>query len=433
VAADEYMNARVPHAVSIPWWRVALMNSIFSLTMPAFISGLQLAASSPADNFLLGLLGGGVLLAAVAGVMGAIGSMTRLSSYMLTRIAFGARGAVLVNLSLAVSLLGWFGVNINLFGVAIIQLLQAYHIGPVPAWPVELAGGVLMTWTTVIGLKAIDRLSLLLTPVLLVVAVMMFAAVLKIGSLQAVLAHCPRTGLSLGDNLSAIVGGSAVGAVITPDLARFVRHWFGSVLGAVITYVLSASAVIVIGGLAGLATGSNDMLKVMVAVGLGAGAFVTMIGGSWIINALNLYSSVLSISTSVPRMRRATITLLCGLGGTVAAFFNILDHFITFLFYLAIVFVPVAGVIVVDVFVMRPDAYHAPDALDGLAPYQWSAIAAWAIGAVVAMLASHGLLTLTRIAALDSILVAAAARLALGWAAGTAAGLRPARPPGKAP
>lgn len=412
--ADEYMNDRVPHAVSIPWWRVALMNSVFSLTLPAFISGLQLAVASPSRNFLIGLAGGGVLLAVIAAVMGAIGSMTRLSSYVLTRIAFGARGAVLVNLSLAVSLLGWFGVNINLFSAAILQLLQAYHIGPVPAWPIDLAAGALMTGTTVIGLKAIDRLALLLTPVLLVVAVMMFQAVLKIGSLQAVLAHSPHAGLSVGENLSAIVGGAAIGAVITPDLTRFVRHWGGAVMSAVITYVLSASAVIAIGGLAGLATGSNDMLKVMVAVGLGGGAFVTMIGGSWIINALNLYSSVLSLSTSAPRMRRSTITLLCGLGGTVAAFFNILDHFVTFLFYLAIMFVPVAGVIAVDIFILRRDAYQAPDALERLPAFQWSAIAAWAVGAAVAVAADHGLLTLTRIAAIDSILVAALARLVLG-------------------
>ena len=413
--SDAYMTAPVPDTVNIAWWRVALMNSIFSLSLPTFIQGLQLAATSTASAFMIGLLAGGVLLAVIAAVMGAIGSITRLSSYMLTKIAFGARGSILVNISLTLSLLGWFGVNINLFSDAIRQLLGAYHLYQGPAWPIQLAGGALMTATTVIGLKAIDRLALLTTPLLLVAAAMMLNAVLHIGSLRVVLAHSPATGLSLGDNMSAIVGGSAIGAVIAPDLTRFVRSWTGSVYGALITYVVTASAITAIGGLAGLATGRADMLQLMIAVGLGAAAFVTVIGGSWIPNALNLYSAVLSLSTSAPRVRRASATLICGIGGTLAAFFNILDHFITFLFYLAIIFVPVAGIVAADIFMVRPGAYGAEASRASIPAFQWPALGAWAIGAAVAVAGSRGWVSLTRIAALDAIVVAALARIVLGW------------------
>ncbi len=412
--ADEYMTSPVPAATNIPWWRVAMMNSIFNLSLPIFIQGQQLAATSTARTFIIGLVAGGVVLGIIGAVTGAIGSMTRLSSYMLSRIAFGTHGAILVNVSVALSLLGWFGVNINLFSDAIRQLLSAYHFYEGPAWPIELFGGALMTATTAIGLKAIDRLALAITPLLLVVAAMMLNSVLHIGSLHTVLERAPASGLSLGDTLSAIVGGSAIGAVIMPDLTRFVRHWSGTMLVSVFTYVVSASVITLIGGLAGLATGQSDMLRLMIGIGLGGAAFVTVIGGSWIPNALNLYSAVLSISTSAPRLKRSLSTLLCGVGGTIAAFFNILDHFITFLFYLAIVFVPVAGVVAADFFVVRPSIYRGPEAAQAAGMYQWSALAAWAIGAVVAIAGSDGLLSLTHIAAIDAIFVAAVARVLFG-------------------
>ena len=57
------------------------------------------------------------MLTIIGCITGSIGARTRLSSYMLVRIAFGDRGASLVNLAFALSLLGWFGVNIDLFGV----------------------------------------------------------------------------------------------------------------------------------------------------------------------------------------------------------------------------------------------------------------------------------------------------------------------------
>ena len=411
---DEYMTVPVPSSANMAWWRIAAMSSIFSLSLPTFISGLELAHASTSRNFMLGSLAGGALLAVIAGSMGAVGSLTRQSSYMLTRIAFGSRGSVLVNVSFALSLIGWFGVNINLFSDAIDRLLGAYAIYEGPAWPIELIGGSLMTATTVIGLRAIDRLSLVLAPLLLVVCALMLLSILHIGSLQAVLSRSPTTGLSLGDVISAVVGVLVVGAVTAPDLTRFLQHWCGAIAAAGVTYVASNTLVTTIGGLAGLATGRADMLTLMIAIGLGWGAFVTVIGGSWIVNALNLYSSVLSIATSAPKARRGLVTLCCGAGGTFAAFFNILDHFVTFLFYLSIIFVPVAGIVVIDILCLRRSAYFADRAAGTLPRYQWSAIASWVLGAGVAIAASEGLVTLTRVAALDAILAGAMARLAIG-------------------
>lgn len=405
--ADEYMMTRVPPEASIAWWRVALMVSIFSLSLPTLVAGVQLAVASSARVFVTGTLAGGAILTIIAGIMGAIGSKTRLSSYMLTRIAFGTRGSVVVNVSLAIALLGWFGVNINLFSDATLHLLRDYGLYHGPVWPIDLGGGTIMTLTTFVGLKAIDRASLLVTPLIIVTLAVMLAAVLTHGSVFTLFARSPLHGMSLGDTISAIVGGSVIGAVISPDLTRFVDGWKSAVGGGIIAYLLCSSIVTVIGGMAALAIGQTDMLGVMMAIGLGAGAFVLVIGGSWIINALNLYSAILSLSVAAPRLRRGLTTLVCGLGGTVIAFYNILDHFLDFLFYLAILFVPVTGIVAVDIWSARPEAYEGEIRE---VSFQWSGLAAWVLGATVAIVGSEGYFSLTHIAVADSILVAALAR-----------------------
>ena len=138
--------------------------------------------------------------------------------------------------------------------------------------------------------------------------------------------------------------------------------------------------------------------------------FAIVIAGSWILNSLNLYSTTLSIEATLPRLPNTPLILALGALGTVAAFFNILDVFLTFLFYLAVVFAPVAGVIAVDYLFVRRPAYHA-ERLSQERSLIPSALFAWAAGAVVALLGASGYLTVTGVAALDAIAVAAIAYL----------------------
>jgi cytosine permease len=127
-----------------------------------------------------------------------------------------------------------------------------------------------------------------------------------------------------------------------------------------------------------------------------------------------LYSAVLSIGVAVPQSRREITTLVAGAAGTLVAFLQILDHFLTFLFYLSIVFVPIASIIIVDFFLLRPAAYTGA-AINSIKAVETAALIAWAGGACVAVLGSVGVLRLTGIAAVDAMLVSALAYGVLRW------------------
>ena len=386
---------------------MALVAAMVAFSLPTFLTGLEVAVVSAPKNTADILLAGAIILTILGSLTGGIGARTRLSSYMLNRVAFGRRGAALVNLAFALSLLGWFGVNIDLFSGAVLRLSEDLFQWSIPSWPVELFAGVVMTVTTVFGFRAINLLSTLLVPVLVMVTVQLISGSLRVAPLEELMARVPAEEISFGNGVSSVVGAVIVGAVILPDITRFIRHWRGAIYAVIITYFFIDLVVTGAGALAATALKDDDLLNIMITLGIGWAAFAIVIFGSWVLNSLNLYSTMLSVESTVPELNNRLLILVTGALGTFAAFFNILDYFLDFLFYLAVVFVPVSGVIAVDYLLLRREAYHERREAMEVA-LRKSAVAAWALGACIALMGSWEWVSLSGIAAIDAMLVAAA-------------------------
>ena len=408
VESEEFATEPVPHEKTVGWVRVGLISAMVAFSLPTFVTGAEIFLATENARALPSILIGCGLLTVIASISGSIGTRTHLSSYMLARVAFGTRGAALVNIAFAISLLGWFGVNIDLFSGAILRLLSDTMGVTASPWIVELFAGVAMTITTIYGFKAINMLSTILVPVMMVVTVLLVSNALEVRSFAETLALKQASKISFGDAISSVVGGVIIGAVILPDITRFIRHWRGAVYTALLSYLVVQSIVMIAGGLAADALSNNDLLDVMIVMGLGWAAFVVIIAGSWVLNSLNLYSTTLSVEATFPKIENRLLIVVLGAFGTIAAFLNILDYFLTFLFYLAIVFVPVAGVIAVDYFYARRSAYHEK-LRTAERSVSWIALIAWTAGAIVALLGSQSIIRLSGIAALDAMLVSALA------------------------
>ena len=403
----EFTTSPVPPERRVAWWRVGLISAMVAFSLPTFITGIEVSQSLFSGEALLAILCGNLILTVIASVSGSIGSRTHLSSYMLVRSAFGDRGAAFVNVAFAVSLLGWFGVNIDLFSGAVERLLDESFGTTVPIWLIELGAGVVMTVTTVYGFRAINALSLVLVPVLMVVTALLLNAVADANSEARTYSfEQVPVELTFGDAVSSVVGGVIVGAVILPDITRFIRHWPGAIYTAFLSYLIVGTIVMGTGAVAATALERDDLLEMMLMVGIGWGAFAIVIFGSWVLNSLNLYSAMLSVEATWPALNNRILVIVLGALGTGAAFMNILDAFLTFLFYLAIVFVPVAGVVAVDYLFTRRSAYHE-EREARQEDLRLTALGSWVAGAVVALLGAEGIVTLSGVAALDAMIVAA--------------------------
>ena len=412
---DEFSTHAVPTDARVASFRVAAVASMVSFSLPTFIAGIEVSSGVGPDLTLAAILGGALVIFLIGWLMGSIGARTGFNSYLLVRLAFGDAGARIVNLAFSISLLGWFGINLNLFGLAIAGLSdELFGIIP-PELLVTIVASLLITVTTIIGFRAINLVSTLMIPVLAFVAM---ALLVTATSQTAPVVAASQGEMSLGDGISAIVGSIVIGSIIMPDITRFLRTSGGALLTSGTSYMIAQPFVMWVAASAAMVLGTEDIISIMLTLGLGLGAFIIIIAGSWVLNALNLYSAVLGVTASFPRLSARAVTVVLGVIGVTAGLMNILDSFVTFLFYLSVVFIPVAGVIIVDHFIARPEAYRVTEVEDNQPLNRWGLLA-WFMGAAIALAASEGFIgSVTRVAALDAMLTTAvlywiAARL--GW------------------
>ncbi|GGX73118.1 cytosine permease [Litorimonas cladophorae] len=412
---SEFAAVTITESQLVPWPRVAAVGAMVAFSLPTFVTGLEVGAGLSPMNTVWALLWGSIIIVIIGATMGVIGAKSRMSSYLLVRIAFGDVGAGLVNIAFAVSLLGWFGVNINLFMDAVAGLGRDVWGIELPPIGLAIFASFCMTLTTLIGFKAINLLASLLVPVLAVVTVLLAKFALSTQTLSEVFAAEKAEALTVGEGISAIVGAIIIGAIILPDITRFLKHWSGAIYTAIISYIIVQMAVMGAAALAGATSGKDDVLEIMLDLNLGIGAFIIVIAGSWVLNSLNLYSAVLGMKATFPKLKTVLLTIALGVIGVAAALMNILDNFIIFLFYLSVIFIPVAGVLMIDGLLIRPKAYRI-ETLENNRSLNWKGFVAWAVGAAIAILASEGITQpLSKIAAIDAVLLSAIIYIALAW------------------
>jgi len=412
---NEFDAVAVDESKLTAWPRVAAVAAMVAFSLPTFITGLEVSQGLTLANTIWALVWGSVIVFLVGAATGVIGAKSRMSSYLLVRVAFGNVGAGIVNIAFAISLLGWFGVNINVFTEAVARLgtdLWGIQFDP---FVLAVIASLCMTTTTLVGFRAINIGATVLVPVLAIVTLMLAWSALSSSQLSQIWSVPKVESSTVGAGISAVVGAIIIGAIILPDITRFVRHWSGAVYTAFIGYIVIQLAVLIAASLAGAVSGKTDILDVMLDVNLGLGAFIIVIAGSWVLNSLNLYSAVLSIKATFSQLNDKWITLVLGAIGVLAALMNILDSFINFLFYLSIIFVPVAGVLIIDALLIRPHAYQI-DTLSDNRMINYKGFLAWAAGAFVAVLGSENIIpSLSGTAALDSMLISSLVYIGLAW------------------
>jgi len=403
--------AVTPSSALVAWPRVAAISSMVAFSLPTFITGIEIAEGTTVDTGLKALLISSLLLTIIGGLMGVVGAKTRMSSYVLVKIAFGTKGAAIVNVAFAISLVGWFGVNIDIFANAVQVLIQKQIGLLIDTVYIEISAGLCMVVTTIFGFRAINILASVFTPIIALTTFALLLSASDTFSLSDYLNQERIGTLSLSQSVGAIVGAIIVGAIILPDITRFCRHWSGGFYTAICAFMIVQLFVLFVAAFAAASFQSNDILELLLKAGLGLMAFFIVIAGSWILNSLNLYSTMLSLEATYPAINNKWGTLCIGLLGVLAAFFNILDAFILFLIVLVTLFIPVCGIILADYFIVRPASYYSKELANSANNKSVSvpALVAWLFASSYASLIelSTNIDSISPIASIDTILLAA--------------------------
>ncbi|NVK24299.1 MAG: cytosine permease [Gammaproteobacteria bacterium] len=405
-ATEEHATSVVPAHQTVGGFGIGMINGNLAFAVPGLITGLEVGTALGFTDSLFAFIIGGFLLSVLGILTGLVGRYNRLTSYMTMKFVFGTKGANVISLAFVLSLLGWYGVNIDLFSEVTLTLLkQQLELSP-PAWLLEVALGILITMTTIWGFKLLEKVSNLFVPILATILVFMLYHTLT-WQTEVINSEFSPVILSFGEAVSAVVGSFIVSVVLMPDFTRFARTNRDTVTASFLPFLGLSSFVYIVSALAGILLMETDILNVMLTLGLSYFAFALLIISSWVTNVVNLYSIGLGLNALFNNISEWKLIVIAGILGTLASTMNLLNAFTDFLFGLAIIFTPVAAVYVVDFFIVQRKSCYQIDTLDHQPSFNYTALGAWLIGVVFTYLANAFNITLLVVEALDAFAITA--------------------------
>ena len=287
--------------------------------------------------------------------------------------------------------------------------------GTVPIWLMKVIGGILMTITAMFGFKAIEKLSVVAIPLLLVIIIATIASVFSGDqSLAEVAAQSSDAAMPLGAAISIVISTYTVGALIAPDITRYAKSRSAGGWGMVFGMLIGFPVVLILGAIMVKGAGGEiDFSKVMLANNSGFWAFLAVVAiilAAWTTNDNNLYSGALSLNAMFPKLNKWVITVISGVVGTVLALLgiNTAAGFQAFLGIIAILIPPAASIMIIDYYFFKGKANcnFDSDKIDESANFRVLPFVAWIIGSAFGFIVQYTPVRLTSITALDTIIVA---------------------------
>jgi cytosine permease len=414
IFVDDYAMDRVPPAARRPmrdilWVRLGVLTA-----MSQFVLGAALGYGMSFWNAFCAILAGSVLLEIVALLMGIAGAWEGLPTGVLARWSgFGKYGAGLISLVVAVGSMAWFGVQNSIFDEAVDRATHGY----LGLSMCSLLTGLFVTLIAIFGFRWLTWTATLTVPAFVGVVGYGIYRVLVVESLPALI-HSPPPGpeISLMTGATMVAGGFMLGAVVTPDIARFCRNGRDVFLMTLISTFLGELGIGLAAVLLAHAARTPDVISIIFKVAGWIG--VTVVSLATVkINDVNLYGSSLHLTNVIQalfgcRANRGAVTAVLGAIGTLFSLAGILKHFVEFLLILGVAIPPIAGVLMVDYFILKRDRAQLAKTHETLslpASCEWMnpvGIFAWVVG----FLASYAIRA--GIPSLNSILVSGLVYLA---------------------
>ncbi|WP_406628097.1 purine-cytosine permease family protein [Pectobacterium carotovorum] len=392
---DDYPVSRVPLSVRLPFLNVALVHIGMLTALDQFMLGAVLGHSMTLGQAFLAIFIGSAIFGVVTVGLGYAGMKEGMSGSLLARwCGFGRIGSVLIGLVIAVSLIGWFGVQNAVFAKAL-NFAMADKLGF--GWSAALSG-IALTLLVAFGFRALRFTAKIAVPMFVIVVGYISIMTLSGHNIVELIASAPNgEAISISAGATMVVGGCIVASLITPDMTRYSqkgKHVFWMTMLSIIVgeFMVNGLAIII-----ARALNTADVVTIMSQAAGGIG-LIAVIFSTLRVNDINLYSSSLGIANAIEgvtgkKLRYVSITLVIGLIGTLLSVAGILDRFIDFLTLLGVLFPPIIGVMLVDYYILRthktlletsraegqlPDSAQTP--LIG-----WPAIIASTVGAIVGL------------------------------------------------
>lgn len=386
---QDYSLEKVPESARKGFWSMFFVMLGFTFFSASMSVGAKLGNGLDFSGFIWAVIIGGVILSAYCGILAYIGASTGLSMDLLCRRVFGVKGSWLSSALLAFTQIGWFGVGVAMFAIPAAEVIGC------PAWILVAVAGLLMTATAATGMKALEIVSYISVPLIIILGVYsMVTATNEGGGLIAIFSNSAGS-ITLFTGIGYVIGSFISGGTATPNFIRFAKTRKIAVITTVIAFFLGNSLMFAFGAVGGAFTGADDIFYVMMAQGLTIPALIVLGANIWTTNNNALYTGGLGLS-NITRIRKTPLVWVGGVIGTASAIW-LYYNFCGWLNILNCALPPIGIIVMLDFFKNR-NKYE----IDENAPVvNWFNVAGIVLGAIVANVFHWG------IAALNAMVVAA--------------------------
>lgn len=382
---------RIPMNQRQSWASIALIWIGSMICVPSLmIGGLLISGLTIMQAFWAGAIGYSIVVLYMC-FQGMESSDTGLPTVGAASSAFGETGSrLMISLALGIACLGWFGFQANVCGSAFSGILASTLNMNIPIWLSSLIWGFIMLITAIFGFNALKYLNYVAVPALILVSIYgVYVSFAKHG-VEILYTHQPSQPMSFLGGIALTVGSFALGGVIAGDYSRYAKNRGDVIKSSVFGVIPAGIAMITMGGLMSLVSGTYDITMVLTELGVPTLGLVALILATWTTNTVNAYSGGLAITNlfHLDDSKRSMTTAIAGILGTILAVAGIINYFVNFLMVLTSAIPPVAGVMIADYWLVKggkPENFKVQSGMNMIG------IASWLIGSVVALGIKRGI------------------------------------------
>lgn len=384
---------------------IVLVGSIICLS--SIYTGASFAGGLNFKGVIIACFVGNIILTVIGGLLSYIGTRTGVGIAMLMRNGFGVLGNYIIAVLTAIVELGWFGWQCGFFGNTIHAMFPNAGMITDPTIA-GIWGGFLMMITAYFGYKGLEILSDVAAPLILIMCMIGCGiGISRVGGLDAFnqITIESAGGMTIATGIVSVIGAYAMGAVLQPDLTRYGKKESHSVIGAAFGFIIANSFVILAGYIMCVVANTSDVSVALLEI-LGAWSLLMLIFAQWTTNDNNLYFSSLAATVAFPKFKKKHIVIVFGIIATIAGAFGIVDLFTAWLGLLGTGIPPVAGILILDYFVIKKQKYEFGEGVKHRF-CSVPAVVAWAAACIVGYSVHWG------ISAVNSMVVAGIVYIAL--------------------
>lgn len=380
----EYEHEPIPISARRSAFSVTMVWLGFPMIITGAMTGSLLVLGMGFKNALVAMIVGNLIMFAYVGALGLIGTTRGMNFALIASIVFGRKGYVLASGLLSTLLLGWYAVQTGITGALISSTYGLSYVA------MTIAAGMLYIAITFVGVRGLHWIGIASVPLFVVLGLWVAVDAASSTTAAALFNYPGNNGaatMSMGVGLTVVLALFIDAGTVTADFNRWAPNPRASLFATFSAFPFANLVAMLVGGVmtAALAVPNANPFGVDNMFGYMNGkqltwlsilAFIFLYANLGSVCSHCLYNAATGWSRILGTNMRVMAIALGAIGIVVAAG-NVWAFFIQWLSLLGIVVPPIGAIILVDQYLLRPDASADAD-------WRVKPLVAWAIGSLCA-------------------------------------------------